>query len=198
MELLMRLALLLGVVACSPEVASGTYLCGPDALCPVDEACNGPDNTCVLASRAEPFACTPDLEVEPDDTPDQAHEIVGLQCISVPFSTNNCMLTGDDADWVKFAAPTGCVAVEVEARVSFPIAFEELGLELWDLDRNVMVATDGECPQGVTVGERRCLTFTLTGGTTYGIKVHPTGEGNCNGACGYNRYSLTVQLATPG
>jgi hypothetical protein len=45
---------------------------------------------------------------------------------------------------------------------------------------------------------RRCVDFTLTPGTKYAVKVLPTGEGNCNGACAHNRYTLSVQLATAG
>jgi hypothetical protein len=118
--------------------------------------------------------------------------------VSAQFANNNCMLAGDSADWVKFVAPTGCVAVEVQVRLQFPVAFEELGFELWDLDHDMKMADESTCMQGADTGfERRCLDFTLVGGTNYGVKVHPTGVGNCDGACSYNRYALQVQLGTP-
>jgi len=194
----MRALVLLALAACTPDIASGSYLCGPEGACPKGQACNGPDNTCVLTSTVQPFACAADLDFEPDNTATEAHALTNLTCVTTPFSNNNCMPSGDTADWLKFTAPTNCIAVEVEARLAFPVAFEELGLELWDLDRNAKVADEAMCLQGADVGlERRCLDFTLAGGTTYGIKVYPTGEGTCDGACAYNRYLLGVQLATP-
>ena len=43
---------------------------------------------------------------------------------------------------------------------------------------------------------RRCLTHGVELGTRYGVKVVPNGQGNCDGDCAYNRYTLNVQLAT--
>jgi hypothetical protein len=195
----MRFLLLFLLGACAPEIVSGAYLCGPDSSCPEDLACNGIDNTCVLASLVEPFACEPQVELEPDNTAAEGYLIENLECVSAPFVNENCMLEADSADWVKFVAPSACTAVEVEARLAFPVAFEELAVELWNLDQDMKIAESGPCTQGVDTGEeRRCLDFTLVPGTSYGIKVHPTGEGDCDGTCAYNRYTLRVQLATPG
>jgi hypothetical protein len=185
--------------ACAPDIASGSYLCGQNATCPVGQSCNGPDNTCVVAGAAMSFACEPEMVTEPDDTAAQAHVIANLGCVSIPFVNANCMLVGDTEDWVRFVAPTGCSAVQVETRVTFPLAFERLGLELWDLDRMMKLVDDTTCPTAGPSGEEiRCIQMTLTGGTSYGIKVHPAGDGNCNGNCSYNRYTLRVQLSTPG
>jgi hypothetical protein len=191
-------ALLLAFAACTPDIASGSYLCGPEGSCPEGQACNGPDNTCVLASVVQPFSCEADFDFEPDNSATEAHVVPDLGCISAPFTNNNCMTAGDSADWLKFTAPTGCLAVAVEARLAFTIAFEELGLELWDLDTNTKLAGEGMCQQGIEIGlERRCLDFTLTAGVNYGVKVYPTGEGACDGTCNYNRYSVGIQLGTP-
>jgi hypothetical protein len=200
MELLMRAAMfLVALAACTPDIVSGSYLCGPDASCPEGQSCNGPDNTCVFASTAQPFSCEAEIDSEPDNTSAEAHLIDNLGCVSVPFVNANCMLEGDAADWVRFVAPSVCTSVGVEARVSFPIAFERIALELWDLDRDVMIATDGECSGSGEAGEElRCLNLALVPGGSYGIKVKPAGDGNCSGACAYNRYTLRVQLATPG
>jgi len=185
--------------ACTPDIVSGAYLCGPNAACPEGQSCNGPDNTCVLASTAQPFECTPDMNTEPDDTSAQAHEITGLGCVSVPFVNSNCMLQGDSEDWVRFTAPSSCTSVEVQARVSFPLAFERLGFELWNLDANTKLTDDVVCPIDGQAGEElRCLQMTLTPGTSYGIRIHPAGDGNCGGTCSFNRYTLRVLLATPG
>lgn len=190
--------LLVALAACMPVIVPGAYLCGPEGTCPEGQACNGPDNVCVVPASAEPFSCEADADFEPDNSPGEAHLIPNLQCVSAQFENANCMMPGDTADWVKLVAPTVCTAVEVEARLTFPVAFEELGLELWDLDANAQIATDGLCTSGAEVGyERRCMDVTLAPGTSYGIKVGPTGNGACNGACNYNRYTLQVQLATP-
>lgn len=201
------IVLCVGLAACAPDIHSGSYLCGPNASCPEGQACNGADDedsglmadTCVLASTAQPFACTDQMNAEPNNTAGEGLVLQNLGCVSAPFVMESCMPSDDSADWLTFVAPSVCSAVEVQARLVFPIAFEELGIELWDVTRNVQLATDGECAQGAEIGAvRRCLDFELVPGTTYGVKVRPTGTGNCDGACTYNRYSLSVQLATPG
>ena len=156
----MRAAWLLLLGACTPEIVSGAYLCGPDASCPEGLVCNGTEDeaaglvadTCVLPSLVRPFACTPDIDLEPDDTADDAFLIENLGGVSAPFVNAACMMSGDSADWVKFAAPAVCTSVEVEARISFSLAFEELAFDLWDLDRNMQVGTSGECTQGALSG----------------------------------------------
>lgn len=192
--------LALSLAACTPDIVSGAYLCGPNGACPEDQLCNGPDNTCVLAGTAKPFECHPEVQSEPDDTAAQARELTALTaCVSPSTATANCMLTGDSADWVRFTAPAVCTAVQVEASVIFPIAFEQVGLELWDLDHDMKIGSDVECSVAGDAGnEQRCLKVVLTPGGNYGIAVKPTGEGNCDGQCPYNRYTLRVQLATPG
>lgn len=191
-------ALVAVLAACTPDIVSGAYLCGPEASCPKDQVCNGPDNTCVLASTALPFACEPDIDSEPDNTSAEAHLIDNLGCVSIPFVNASCMPEGDTADWVRFVAPAVCTSVGVDARVTFPIAFQRIGLELWDLAGNVMIASDQGCTARGEPGEEiRCLDLALTPGGSYGIKVQPAGDGNCDGGCSYNRYTLRVQLATP-
>ncbi|HEY5923990.1 MAG TPA: hypothetical protein VIV11_20060 [Kofleriaceae bacterium] len=198
----------LPLAACTPEIASGSYLCGPDASCPDGQACNGTkdDNagleaeTCVLESLARPFACSPQLNAEPDNTMDEAHVIPTLACVSAPFTIERgCMEAQDSADWLTFVVPSACASVGVNARLTFPYAFEELALELWDVDANMMVADAAECVQGAESGAiRRCLDLQLVPGKTYAVRVSPTGEGDCDGDCAYNRYSLSVQLGPPG
>jgi hypothetical protein len=113
---------LLLVGACTPDIVSGAYLCGPNGACPGDLACNGPDNTCVLASTAEPFSCDPDVQTEPDDSAAMAH-VIKLDCLSVPIVTSNCMLQGDAEDWIKVTPPDACTTVAIHAAVSYTIAF---------------------------------------------------------------------------
>jgi len=200
------LLLCVALAACTPDVVSGSYLCGPEELCPDGQQCNGTEDTdaglvaesCVLPSLARPFACAPEVNVEPDDSMAQAH-LISLNCVSAQFIMNDCMLASDPADWVTFVPPSVCTAVGVQARLTFPIAHEVIGLELWDVDQNMQIGTDTACAAGGdSASVRRCLSVELVPGTKYGIKVTPTGEGTCDGACAYNRYSLSVQLGPPG
>jgi hypothetical protein len=60
------------------------------------------------------------------------------------------------------------------------------------------LAEDIECPSSGEVGEEiRCIDQTLVPRTSYGFKVRPAGDGDCEGDCRYNRYTLRLQLATP-
>ena len=126
----MRITLaLLALAACTPDIAPGSYLCGPEGLCPEGQLCNGPDNICVLVSEARPFSCgtatDPDVL---DDQPGAGTVLANLPCVSVPSETHGCLLDDDGQDFFQFDVPAGCAAVRVEASVSFPIAFQPLGL----------------------------------------------------------------------
>jgi hypothetical protein len=187
----------IALAACQPSVATGTYLCGDEELCPEGQACDGPTGTCVVASTAQPFACM-DLH-EPDDSAQQAFALPALTCVSTLYSEDNCLVAGDAADWRSFAAPTACSAVAAQIAIDFPIAFEPLELQLWDIGTNTMVATGGSCMNtGNGPGvDSLCISQTLLGGDTYGIAIQPAGGGDCDGKCNFNRYTLSVQLVTP-
>jgi hypothetical protein len=193
MRAVVVLALALASAACTPEIFSGSYLCGPNAACPEGQVCNGPDNICVSPNLVEDFACEPELVTEPDDTAATAHLLPIGDCVSAPTSLNSCMTEGDSADWMKFVAPMGCPAR------SYPLAFERIGLALWDLDENAVIAEDGECATGGQVGgdEQRCLLAPVVSGKAYGIQIVPAGDGNCDGDCAFNRYTIKVQLVLP-
>ena len=130
----MRAMWVLVLGACSPDIASGSYLCGAQELCPPDEACDGVTDTCVFTSAAMPFACGSDTEHAGDDTSATARPIPMLACVSPPYRESGCMPLGDTADWYKLATPASCTAVEVQARLVYPVAYQGLSLELWDLE----------------------------------------------------------------
>ncbi len=192
--------LVLACAGCSPEIVSGSYLCGDEMYCPSDQVCNGPDNTCVLPGVAQAFACDPMVDNEPDDTIAQATKLPALTCVSSPFVKQGCLHDGDPADWVELTAPTGCTAIEVQVRVTYPIAFEPVTVELWDAVGNSMIAGQGECVDQTTApgDDSKCIQMTISGGGTYAVGVKPAGTSDCGGSCAHNRYTLTVQLATPG
>jgi hypothetical protein len=194
------LPLVLLVAACSPDIVSGAYLCGPESLCPPGEACDGVTDSCVLASRAEPFACDMGTEFPGDDSAMTANQVPQLECVSVPYAVNGCLPMGDAADWYKLSTPSLCSSVAVQIRLQYPVAYEHVTIELWDLATSSIAGTDVDCAQssGDPAHVERCINLTVTPGRDYGIAIKPTADGSCNGACAYNRYYLTVQLATPG
>jgi hypothetical protein len=188
------------LAACSPDIVSGAYLCGPEGMCPPDDSCDGVTDTCVLASRAEPFTCEDQTERPGDDSPGSATQIPALACVSAPYSAHGCMPAGDAADWFAVSTPPECGAVEVQARIEYPVAYEHLAMQLWDLGTNTMVGGDADCASSIgdPAHVERCIEVPVTPGHDYGIAILPTAEGSCDGHCAYNRYYLTVQLATPG
>jgi hypothetical protein len=194
----MRAAILaLGLAACSPDILSGSYLCGPEQSCPDGQACDGSNNTCVIASTAKPFACAASDEHEPDNTPAQALDVGTFACVSTVFSEHGCLAAGDTQDWYTITAPTGCTAVAINIRVTYPIAFETIGVNLADAN-GTLIASDAPCVvAGTTADDDRCLLQTITPGSTYKIQVKPAGGGDCDGNCNFNRYTLAIQLQTP-
>jgi hypothetical protein len=195
----MRAALLatLALGACTPEITSGSYTCGTQELCPPGMTCSG-DGLCVDPIIVEPFACNATDLHEPDDNATQAFALPTLGCVSNLYLATGCLAAADLENWSKFATPNNCSAVGVTASVAYPIAFQPLGLQLWDIDANQMVATDDACTSGVVGGAdaKRCLTHTLENAKNYGIVVVPNGP-DCDGRCNFNRYTLTLQLVTP-
>jgi hypothetical protein len=186
--------------ACSPTIAPGAYLCGAEQSCPPDQACDGVTDSCTLKGTEMPFTCADGTDFVGDDSAATARPIPALGCVSPPFPTEGCMPSGDSQDWMKLTVPSTCTSVEVQIRLSFPVAYEKLGLELWDLDANISVGTDVPCVASANDPARldRCIELPVTPGKNYGVMVKSTSDGNCGGACAYNRYELSVQLATPG
>ncbi len=194
-----RLCLVLAVAACSPEVASGAYLCGPEELCPEGMRCNGPDNTCVTDAVAEPFTCNAVTEQEPNNTALTAQDLGQPACVSQPIEVTGCAAGNDVEDWYQLRVPTSCGAVEVQARATFPVAFEPFVIEVRAADDSV-VATSVVCtPHGAEdLGlTQACVKATGVPGSRYSVRIAREGSENCGGACANNRYALSVQLAQP-
>ena len=196
----MRAALLVLLAACSPEIATGSYLCGAEESCPPDEACDGVTDTCVITSSAKPFACAMGTELSGDDTSATPQQIPALACVSPPYQVHECLPMGDQADWFAFSTPSTCVTVEVQARILYPVAYEGVSLELWDLAGNSQIGTDVPCADSIDdpAHVERCIKLMIPPGGSYGLLVKPSEQGNCGGSCAYNRYDLSVQLQTPG
>jgi hypothetical protein len=187
----------ISLAACTPDVATRTYDCGPEQLCPPGQRCNGPDNTCVTAGTEQAFACDPTALHEPDDMPAQGNPLPALHCPSAPFMATGCLAAGDIANWSLVQAPTGCPPIALAVRVEYPIAFEQVGFEVWDLGgaAPAKLAASGACDPGpLASGDTdTCATTKIASGGSYGILAQPAG-GDCKGACAFNRYELTVQI----
>jgi hypothetical protein len=186
--------------ACSPDITSGSYLCGPNEACPETQLCDELTNSCVVPSMASAFSCPAGTEqTEPDDSPATGAVIANLECVSAQYSHVGCLAPGDAQDWFQFIAPTGCTAVQVEIRISYKVAFEPLQVVLHDAT-GAQLATDTACKnsdpgQGEEV---RCVTQAITPGQNYALEIKAAGGDDCDGACQFNRYTVAVQLATPG
>ncbi len=193
------IASLLALVGCTPDILPGAYLCGPEQVCPEEQVCDGVTNTCVLRSQAQPFACPViQTEVEPNDNRNNAQVIANLLCASRPAEVIGCTKDLDGEDWFLFDVPSTCTTVGADLRLTFPLAFEVLELDLRDATGGT-VATGSACANAEPDDgdEQRCIEQALTPGGQYAIRVARTGEGDCDGACAHNRYTLTLQLETP-
>jgi hypothetical protein len=198
MELLMRRAwLLLALGACSAEIAPDTYFCGPEALCPEGLTCNGVDNICTVPSQAQAFDCDiPDRTG--DDAPAMGLPLGDLTCVSGVRELKQCLFDDDPGDWFQFDVPDNCNAVQIEARLTFPIAFEPVGIEL-STEGGAPVGVDTPCEvQNQEAGQAvRCFQMTVANGSHHAIGLVHSGIENCDGACAHNRYTLNLQLSTP-
>lgn len=192
------LVLGLGLGACSPDIVPGAYLCGPDQSCPEDQVCDGVDNLCVAPGGAQPFACGTVTEVEPNDGATVAQPVTNLGCASPLVQIKGCAPLGDAEDWYQFDVPANCGPTVASIRLSFPIAFEQFALRLGAQPSiegdSTMCGVDSAPDDGAM---QLCLKQSVTAGTHYTVRVARSGVGNCDGQCGYNRYTLTLQLGTP-
>jgi hypothetical protein len=202
-----RLAIVaaLALAACTEEIASGTYLCGPEGLCPDGMVCNGgagtpeePGNVCVFPANVEPFSCGDLADPTGDDDPTQGLLLDNLACVSGILEAKGCLRTDDVGDWYQFDVPSNCNKVQVVARLTFPIAFEPIAMQ-FATDAGVVPADTGCGPaQAPAPGEAAvCFKQTLQNSAHHAFGLVHSGTANCDGACTSNRYKLLVQLSTP-
>lgn len=192
-------ALLLAVLAaaCRPDVAYGTYECGPEVACPEGQQCDEATDLCVAPANAGPFTC-PDGDPEPDNDASTAQPVGALTCVSTARQLKSCLEGGDKLDMYSFAVPAGCATSALTAVLDSSIAYEELKVTLTGPDGTTVIAADRDCASPSPKDSRvtRCITAPVTAGAGYILRVEPTGSGDCGGTCAFNRYALTVQLGT--
>jgi hypothetical protein len=185
----MRVALVLVVAACTPEIESGAYLCGPEQLCPVGLACSGSDFTCEAPEDVQPFTCN-----APATSATSPQRVPPLTCVSGTTLTS-CLTAGSTGAWFQLATPASCTTVGVTAEIDFPFAFESLDLVLADAT-GAPIGSDGACVTPADGLDSRCLAMTLADSTTYLLEVVPAGS-DCDGDCDYNQYALSFHLDAP-
>jgi len=195
-----RVVLAVVLAGCAPDIAPGSYLCGPEQLCPEGQACNGPDNVCVNEAAVLPFECGMTYaDVAGDDTPATGQVQGELPCVSPVRAVHGCLPASDPADFYQFTTPAACVAVEVTATLEYPLAFASLGIQ-FSTNGAPATAVEMPCPATRTPAEghaNRCFEMTLAPGMAYAIGVNRDDTADCDGACAYNRYLLDFALATP-
>lgn len=183
------------LAACSPEVAPGTYFCGPEELCPDGLACDR--TTAVCENKPKEFTCGDrNVDTPGDDTPATAQSFGDLQCVSLVLERKSCLPLGDSGDVYTFTVAANCTTSRVRAGVTFPVAFQHLSLQLGKL---------GETPKTIDMpcandsiadgNDATCLDEAIGPGT-YVLGVIPDGTGTCDNECRFNRYSVSVQIVT--
>jgi hypothetical protein len=146
-----------------------------------------------------PFACDPVGEThEPDQDAAHAATIGPFACVSQPVVVNGCLANNDKDDWYTFATSAACVSQSFHANLGSPIAFEPVTLEIYDATGTTKLATAADNCTGLPSPDQSgtntvCLAQMLTPGTTYALRVTPTGDANCGGSCAFNRYRLSAQ-----
>jgi hypothetical protein len=192
-----RLAALATVTfaACTPDVPSGVYYCGPERACPPDLVCDDSTAVCVLEDEAEGFACGEDATLpEPDDTLALATDYGARGCGFQPVTSEGCLDHPADVDHVAFTSSLDCDVRPFEAKVRYPVAFAPVVLELLD-DAGEVLATGEVCVELDATGQAHaCIETDLPEDTAHVLRMRRVdGSPDCDGTCRYNRYQLSIQ-----
>lgn len=186
--------------ACSPEIGTGTYFCGPERLCPPDLECNDQTITCVVPAETEAFSCPAAANTaEPDNDLDSARDLGTLACgvIDPLIDAPGCVPEIGDVDLYKFEYDDECSGADphIEVVVRFPVAFVPLALELLDAEGAVIGAGELCTSTADRTGtDRVCLESRLASGTYY-LRVRVADDApDCDGTCHYNRYLVAFSL----
>ncbi|HTM21976.1 MAG TPA: hypothetical protein VL172_15750 [Kofleriaceae bacterium] len=190
------LPLLLTLAACSPDIGSGTYFCGPERLCPPNLGCDDSTYTCMRPAAVEPFACPEDAEAaEPDGSTDQADQRGDLVCGGAVSQPDGCIADGDQIDVLAFTVPTTCLGADPHLAVTlrFPIALVPLRVQLLDAGGQPLAAGQECTPDDDFTGKLyQCIETPLDPGDYFlQVDIDPDG-GDCGGDCRHNSYSLDV------
>jgi hypothetical protein len=190
----------LTAAACTPEIGSGTYFCGPERFCPPEQVCDDSSFTCVNPLLAEPFSCPDGSQAaEPDDVLADARDL-GVLTLTQPTvlgAQAGCIPTADDVDLVELECDATCAEsggrLEITAR--YPVAFLPVGVELLDDTGNVLVSAELCTPSVDYTGmDYLCIDHDPSVGVYYVRAAGVAGAPDCDGGCGFNRYSLDIKF----
>ena len=188
------LALVL-LAACAPDIPGGVYYCGPERACPSGLVCDDSTAVCAYENEAEPFACGEDANLpEPDDTLALATDYGARGCGFEPVTAEGCLDHAADLDHIEFTSSLDCDVLPFEAKVRYPVAFAPVVLEVLDGDGEVL-ATSEVCVDLDDTGQTHaCVEATLVEDTAHFLRMSRIdGSPDCDGACRYNRYRLSIQ-----
>lgn len=187
------------LAACSPDIAPGSYKCGPEELCPDGLQCNRETAVCESPINAAPFACGDEnVDVPSNETPATAQSIGDLACVSLVAEARSCLPAGDSGDFFTFRIADGCTSARLRASVVFPVAFQRLVLQIGK-EGEAPVTIESPCAGNRTIDDGddvTCLDAPVASGT-YVIGVVPDGTGTCDNECRFNRYQLGLQVTAP-
>jgi hypothetical protein len=184
-----RGALALLLAGCEPEIGRGSYHCGPERLCPPDLVCDGVTAVCTVEHEALPFECAEgSTDTEPDDQLDAPYDI-GVAGCGEARTMAGCLSDDADVDHLAVTPPAGCEELGLEVR--YPVAFAPVLLEV--IDDGTVVATSEVCEELDEAGRAvACLSAAVTAEAGYVVRVRRGDGGDCDGACAYNRYDLSI------
>lgn len=186
-------------VACSPEIGSDTYFCGPEGLCPPDLRCDDNTFTCRTPILFTPFECPAESEVaEPDNDQASAFDLGVLGCGDVIMQdAPGCAPDPSDVDLIRFEYLDNCNGPDPRIVINsrFPIAHVPLTLEVID-DTGAVVATGEPCtPRDNFSGrDTLCIEDRPPAGV-YFIRIQTDAAGpDCGGECAFNQYLINVSV----
>ncbi len=186
--------------ACTPEIGSGTYFCGPERFCPPEQVCDDSSFTCVNPLLAAPFSCPDGSQSdEPDDDFENATDLgeLSLNQPSVLGTHAGCVPTGDDVDLFRVGCDATCASGggQLEITLRYPIAFLPLEVELLDETGDVVAAGELCTPAVDYTGmDYLCITHQPSEGVYYVRAEGVAGAPDCDGGCAFNRYSLDIKF----
>lgn len=186
--------------ACSPEIGTGTYFCGPERLCPPHLECNDLTITCEVPAETESFVCPSSANLaEPDNDLGSARDLGTLSCgvLDPLIDDPGCVPEPGDVDLYKFEYDDDCSGADphINVVVRFPIAHVPLTLELLDAEGAVIQEAELCTSTADRTGtDRVCLESRLASGTYYLQIRAADGAPDCDGTCHYNRYLVAFSL----
>jgi hypothetical protein len=197
MELLMRgavLVLAFAVAACTPEIVSGVYFCGPEMLCPPDQLCSPDTALCVRPALVQPFACPAgSQDLEPNNDVASATTMTFTTCPGPEQRSPACMPDPADIDLIAIDAPCPGGALSLDVR--FPVAFSPIVVEQIEVGGAVIAsATSCAIAGDESINDAACLDVTVPAGGRVYIRFSLDPEIDCDDACAFNWYDVAATI----